>query len=125
MIKHFKKYGKEDGCDSSCDCYFISFDWRDFFTWRLRLENDLIAQQDVMTVLSLYDSRDGDILSAAYARLEQSPLSSIEATVVRLHNPSAEGLPQMAVTARLGEGEDSAEMQILFRLVENQWLRAS
>ena len=77
-----------------------------------------------MMVLSLYDSRDGDILSAAYARLEQPPLSSIQATVVRPHNLSADGLPQIAVTARINDGENSAEMQILFRLVDNQWLRA-
>ena len=78
-----------------------------------------------MSVLSLYDTRDGNVLTAAYQRMEQPPLDAIEAAVVRPHTLSAVGEAQMTITARITDGTNSAEMQILFRLVDNVWLRAS
>lgn len=102
-----------------------NLDWRDFFTWRLTLENELILRQDTAALLALYDSSDDGLVNAALSRLSQPAIERVEVSVSRPHNPSPEGLPQQVVTARIGEGATTAELQILFRLVENQWLRAS
>ena len=102
-----------------------NLDWRDFFTWRLTLENELILSQDTAALLALYDTRDDGVLNAAYSRLGQPLIEPIEVAASRPHNLSPDGLPQQAVTARIGEGEGAVEVQILFRLLDNQWVRAS
>lgn len=100
-------------------------DWRDFFTWRLQLENDLILRQNINTLLTLYDIRDEALLTTVYLRMTQPLLESPEASVVRPHGLSPDGLPQQVVTVRLGAGDTTTEMQVLFRLVNNNWIRAS
>ena len=102
-----------------------NLDWRDFFTWRLTVEGELVVQQNIEALMALYDTRDEAILAAAYSRFEQPPVESIEVTVTRLHDAAPDGSPQQAVTVRVGEGANNVEFQILFRLVNNNWLRAS
>ena len=99
-------------------------DWRDFLTWRLEMERDLIMRQDSVNFYALYDTSDDGVLDAANARFGQEAFVPMLVTLVQAHTLSADGAPQTAATVRVGEGENVAEMQILFRLIDNVWLRA-
>lgn len=103
-------------------------DWRDFLTWRLQLEHVLIndpGRQRLSAVTSLYDTRETALQQAAEQRYQQG--ASTEALLVvsaGLTVPSAAGEPQLAATVR-NDGDGQYEFQLLWRLVENNWLRAS
>ncbi len=98
-------------------------DWRDFFTWRLNIETDLILRQDVDAVLALYDTSDPGVLQAAQARLSQPAPPRVMVLDTQPHTPGPDGSPQRSVTVTV---TGSAQQQIwLFRLKGNNWLRAS
>ena len=98
-------------------------DWRDFFTWRLALEADLIIRQDAENFLSLYDRRDEAVLNIASERFNQVTLADTRiVTLVQTAEPAIDGSSQRLVTAR---AENVAEEQIMYRLVDGNWVRAN
>jgi len=101
-------------------------DWRDFFNWRLSLERQLIAQQNSERFLALYDTRDEVVRGLASARFDAAPPDE-SMTVIHTEQmpPAEDGTPQRAAITRIGEGEAQREAQIVFRLVNGVWLRAS
>lgn len=102
-------------------------DWRDFFTWRLEVEDQAINQLGRLSdVLSLYDTRDTSLAAAAEQRLQQGFSTARQVAVnVGSTTPAQDGSPQVAVMVANPPGQEPAEFQILFRLVENNWKRAS
>ena len=101
-------------------------DWRDFFNWRLSLERQLIAQQNSDRFLALYDTRDEVVRGVASARFGAAPSDEALVVVHTEQMPSADdGTPQRAAITRIGEGETQREAEIVFRLVNGVWLRAS
>jgi hypothetical protein len=101
-------------------------DWRDFFNWRLSLERQLIVQQNSERFLALYDTRDEVVRGVASARFGAAPSDEPLSVIHTEQMPPAEdGTPQRAAITRIGEGETQREAQIVFRLVNGVWLRAS
>jgi hypothetical protein len=45
-----------------------NLDWRDFLTWRLALEDELIQRRDEGNYLALFDTRDEGVRAAVYER---------------------------------------------------------
>jgi hypothetical protein len=102
-----------------------NLDWRDFFTWRLVLESELAISRDEEAFLSLYDTRDDAVRGAAYSRFEQGTPRDVAVTMVREAGAAADGSPQQVATVQIGSGETASEFQVLFRLVDGRWVRAS
>ena len=102
-----------------------TLDWRDFFTWRLLREQELIAQGNTDAVAQLYDTSDDAAVQQAFRRAAQAPINEeIEVIVVQRTSPSADGRAQLLATAHIGTGASAVEQQILFRLQTNVWKRA-
>lgn len=101
-----------------------NLDWRDYLTWRLATENELIQRRDEANFLSLYDTRDERVREIAYQRLAATPLNLQKVVVSAPVEMSAEGVPQIRAVVQIGEDAASRE-EILFRLVDGGWKRAS
>jgi hypothetical protein len=96
-----------------------NLDWRDYLTWRLRQENERITARDESGFLALYDSNDDAVRSLAVQRFNSVPGERTVVSVLQQPGtpPSLRTLVQIAET---GETEE-----ILFRLVDGVWKRAS
>lgn len=103
-----------------------NLDWRDFFTWRLVLEDVLAQQGQQDTFLTLYDTRQEGILAIARARYQQGPVDDPVVTDVLPTEAGPNGETQLLATLQYS-GQDGTTRQdsALFRLVNNIWLRAS
>lgn len=98
-------------------------DWRDFFTWRLRQEYALWERGLLNDYLMLYDGDDADIQQGARERFEGGIESGEwEVVSVGTTSPTADGQTQVLATVMT---PDEATFQVVFRLVDNHWLRAS
>ncbi|PJF23360.1 MAG: hypothetical protein CUN56_01320 [Phototrophicales bacterium] len=96
-------------------------DWRDYFTFRLGLENRYIQEGNSTGVFALYVNTP-EMQQAALDRLNQRALAQTPTvTLVQGTYPSPDGAPQLVATVRLND----VEYQVLFRLVGDEWLRAS
>ncbi|MBC7870457.1 MAG: hypothetical protein H7Y09_06425 [Chitinophagaceae bacterium] len=104
----------------------LSLDWRDFFTWRLTVESDLINQGQRDAFLALYDTRDTNIQALADERYNQNTAPEPQVvTLVQPTAPAADGLPQQLATVQIGVEGSIREETILFRLVDKNWRRAN
>jgi hypothetical protein len=103
----------------------LSLDWRDFFTWRLALENDLIARQDPDSFLQLYDTRDESIRNAATTRFNDNVGGQSVVTQVLPAHLSILNEPQLIAKVHISQGDATFDMDVLFRLIDNIWRRAS
>jgi len=101
-----------------------NLDWRDFLTWRLAAEDDLILKRDEAHWLKLVDTRQENDRINAYARFNST--TPPEAKIVTALSPqtAADGSPQLKATLRIGENNIFREDYVLFTLVNNIWLRA-
>lgn len=100
-----------------------NLDWRDFLTWRLALEDELIQRGDEADFLALYDTRDEAARALAYARYNSGP-GGVSRVVVSVTPETAEdGSYQMRALAEVSDTGQQEE--ILFRLLNERWLRAS
>ncbi len=102
-----------------------SLDWRDFLTWRLALEDDLIARRDEASFLRLYDTRDETVRLTAVQRYDANlPPEQRIVIDVRLSS-AADSTAQLNATVQVGSGDSARQELVLFRLVDNNWLRAN
>jgi hypothetical protein len=97
-----------------------NLDWRDFFTWRLTLEDELIARQAEAHFLALYDPA---ARSLAYQRYS-SGVSGEQRTVISIM-PEAAPAGDVVVRAVVQVENSNGVRQeaALFRLVDDAWLR--
>jgi len=103
----------------------LVLDWRDFFTWRLTVESDLMSQGQYDAFLGLYDTRDTNVQVLADERYNQNAAPEPQVvTLVQPTAPAVDGLPQQLVTVQIGIQGSTREEIILFRLVNNNWQRA-
>ncbi|MCC6615208.1 MAG: hypothetical protein IT320_17160 [Anaerolineae bacterium] len=104
----------------------LEIDWRDFLTWRLTLEQELIAARDDTHFLALYDLNDIAVRDAAFSRFEEAArgtrllVSDVTRGVDEVGNPAL-----FARTIVLGTDGSTREEQVVFRLVDGTWKRAS
>lgn len=97
-------------------------DWRDFLAWRLATEETLIQQRAEPLWQRLVDLRTDVDRNAAYARYNAAltivprKVNSVTAST------ESDGTPTM--TAMVSATDGSSAEQIIFRLVNNVWVRA-
>ena len=108
------------------DLAAAELDWRDFFGWRLVVEQDLIQRGDEANWLALYDLRDDALRITAFSRYNANqPQPNPQVVLVQMQG-TPEGMAQALATVQYRAGEIVlSEEQVLFRLVNNVWLRAS
>ena len=96
-----------------------NLDWRDFLTWRLALESELIARREEAYFLTLYDTRDEATRDAAYARFNAGEAPAQRVVVSAQPETGPDGAFQLR--AQVESGEEA----VIFRLVNDTWLRAN
>ena len=98
-----------------------TLDWRDFLTWRLALEDELIARREEGHFLTLYDTRDGETRTQAYNRFNAGTQAGRRTVVSTVMEPGPDGAMQLRATV----DTDAGQVEALFRLVNGDWLRAN
>lgn len=103
-----------------------NLDWRDFFTWRLALENELISVQDYDNFSWLYKFEDAAVLELANSRFTSGLVGGVPVVIaVQSVEPSPEGNARLlAITQQSGEN-GPVEGQVIFELVSNVWKRVN
>jgi hypothetical protein len=96
-----------------------NLDWRDFLTWRLRQENERSAAGDQAGFLALYDAGDPNVLNTANARF--GTIQGERTVVSVLPQPGTP--PTMRTLTQIAETGETEE--VLFRLIDGVWKRAS
>ena len=102
-----------------------NLDWRDFLTWRLVVEDELIARRDESNFLALYDTNDEAVRNQAYERFNTTPTDERKVVVAVQLEADANGVPQLRAVAHAGEGASLRQEEVLFRLVDGVWKRAN
>lgn len=96
-------------------------DWRDYLTWRLALEGELISRGDESAFISLYDVTDPMIRQLASTRYLARDGSEGWVVTAATQEVDLSGIPILrAAVVRNGE-----EASVLFRLSDGVWKRAS
>jgi hypothetical protein len=101
-----------------------NLDWRDFLTWRLALEDELIRRGDEGNYLALYDTRDETARNLAYQRYNAGSTGESLVVVSVTPETASDGTVQLRALAEVGSPATRQE-EVLFRLVNEGWLRAN
>ncbi len=100
-------------------------DWRDFLTWRLKTEDDLINRQEESHWLALIDTRDETARQAAYARYSAGAVVTALKTVISVtHSSAPDGAPQLQAAVRTEAEGSVSDAVVTFNLVDGIWRRA-
>ncbi|MAS33181.1 MAG: hypothetical protein CL610_04185 [Anaerolineaceae bacterium] len=99
-------------------------DWRDFLTWRLALEDELIQRGDESNFLALYATNDEAVRTQAYARYNAGPTGESKVVVAVTPETAPDGTPQLRAQIEAGNPPEQRD-EVLFRLVNENWLRAN
>ncbi|MBZ0282114.1 MAG: hypothetical protein K8L97_15345 [Anaerolineae bacterium] len=101
----------------------INLDWRDFLTWRMVTEDDLIRRNDEANFTAFYDTRDENARNLAYQRFREGapPLSKVVITAAP--EMGADGIPLIRAVMQVGETESANLQEVLFRLADGVWKR--
>jgi hypothetical protein len=113
------------GILSVTDLSQTNLDWRDFLTWRLVTEEQLIANGNEAAWASLYDFSDEALRAEAYARFNANEPPENYVVISTASQTGPNGAPELLATVYIGEDNVFREEKIMFRLVNNVWLRAS
>ncbi|MDX2161289.1 MAG: hypothetical protein SF162_08200 [bacterium] len=95
-------------------------DWRDLLTWRLALENELIARGAQAEFLSLYDTADPAVSQLAVQRYFNGGSPSAVVTEA-IPGRDAQGNAILETAVSTNDGT----LTILFRMVDGVWKRAN
>lgn len=102
-----------------------NLDWRDFITWRLVTEDDLITRRSEGEWLNLYDTTDESVRVVAYNRFNGNVLGEQQVAIEQQIQTAVNGQPQLRMVVRVGTGNTFRDEIVLFNLVNNIWKRAS
>ncbi len=109
---------------NAADLAQANLDWRDFLTWRLKTEDDLIARRDEANWLRLVATQTDAARSMAYARFDVALTAEEKVVGALVAGASADGLPQLEARVRVGANGIYREEIMFFVLINNVWLRA-
>jgi len=102
-----------------------NLDWRDFITWRLVTESELIVRRSEGEWLNLYNMTDETVRVAAYNRFNSTVPNEQQVAIDQQMQSDINGQPQLRVVVRVGAGNMFRDEVVLFNLVNNIWKRAS
>ncbi|MCB9453781.1 MAG: hypothetical protein H6672_20310 [Anaerolineaceae bacterium] len=103
----------------------LNLDWRDYLTWRVLLEDQLIRQRDQDNFVRLYDTRDEQVVNLMATRFNTLPTEQNKTVVSVVAETGADGSPQLRAVMQVGDGPETILAEVLFRLVDGVWLRAN
>lgn len=103
----------------------LNLDWRDYLTWRVVLEDQLIRQRDQDNFVRLYDTRDQQVVNLMTERFNNLPPELNKVVVSAVRETGTDGSPQIRTVMQVGSGADIIQAEVLFRLVDGVWLRAN
>ncbi len=101
-----------------------NLDWRDFLTWRLALEAELIARREEANFLTLYDGRDAAARDLAYQRYNAGAPAEQRVVVSAQAGVGEDGSTVLNAVVEVG-GDPARQETVLFRLVDGVWRRAN
>lgn len=100
-------------------------DWRDWLTWRLVLEDQLIANRDEANWLQLVDTRTEALRQSAYQRFNANAPAENKVVVDVTRQTAEDGVtPQLRAQVQVGSEGVFRYEYVLFNLVDNVWRRA-
>ncbi len=100
-----------------------ALDWRDYLTWRLTVEDDLLKKHDETNYLALYDTRDVAVRDLAYERFNaQAPASKKSVTSVQTEVGTDASVLLRAIVA-VGDDPNVQQSDAVFRLADGVWKR--
>jgi hypothetical protein len=100
-------------------------DWRDYLTWRLALEDELLSKRDEGNFLALYDTRDIAVRDLAYTRfnaVEAAIKKTVTSVRMEVGNDASVSLRTMV---EIGEGTTLQQSEVVFRLADGVWKRVN
>lgn len=100
-----------------------NLDWRDYLTWRVVTEDNLIRQRDDTNFLDLYDTRDDAARNLASQRFSDIPAQVSKVIVSEQLETGANGQPVLRAVMQVGEKENATQQEVLFDLVDGVWKR--
>jgi hypothetical protein len=98
-------------------------DWRDFLTWRLSTEGELIKRRDENNYMNLYDTHDETVRNLAAQRFNTAPPES--PVVVSAQLETSSGTPVLRALAQVGPKDKRTQQEVQFRLVDGLWRRVN
>lgn len=106
-----------------------NLDWRDFLTWRLTVEDELITARDEANFLNLYDTSDNAVRDLAYTRYNSADPGEPRTVTSVMPQLSSTGVPELRALVEIGAVADAVnplpQEEIIFRLVNGDWKRAT
>ncbi len=102
-----------------------NLDWRDFFTWRLTVEDQLITSRDQEHFMALYNTRDETVIAVAIERFNAMQNSEQKVVVAVMLEATEDDTHQLRTVVHVGEGSAVRQEEVLFRLVDGLWRRAN
>jgi len=102
-----------------------ALDWRDYLTWRLTVEDDLLQKHDETNYLALYDTRDSAVRDLAYQRFNaQTPASTKSVTSVQTE-VGTDASVILRATVAVGDAPNVQQSDAVFRLADGVWKRVN
>ena len=101
-----------------------NLDWRDFLTWRLTVENELIARQDEANFLALYNTSDDYARGQAYSRYAAGASGDPQTVISAISERDTNNRPQLRAVVQVGDPVKRQD-EVIFRLIDGVWKRAS
>jgi hypothetical protein len=103
----------------------MNLDWRDFLGWRLALEDQLISRRDDANFQALYDNGDAAVRNVATSRFNSALPAEPQSVVSVASETDASGRPQLHALVEVGSAGATRQEDVIFRLVDGVWRRAS
>lgn len=104
----------------------LDIDWRDYLTWRLTLEQTLIAERDDVNILSLYDTDNPVARDLAIDRFAAGAAGERWVVTAVIRDLDAAAVPILNASASVTAADGTQrEATVVFRLVDGIWKRAS
>ena len=100
-------------------------DWRDFFTWRLTVEDELLKRADEAAFLNLYDTRDESARLLAYERFAAGATGERRVVVSVIPEDDPAGGTRLRAVAQVGEGAAARQEAAVFRVSDGVWRRVN
>ncbi|MAU09239.1 MAG: hypothetical protein CL607_05410 [Anaerolineaceae bacterium] len=107
------------------DLSTANLDWRDLLSWRLVTEDELISRGEEAAWTALYDFTNPDVMAQAYERYNANQAPQNYKVTDLQPQATESGVPEVMAIVYVGENNVFQEQRILFRMVNNVWLRAS
>ncbi len=100
-------------------------DWRDYLTWHLTVEDDLIQKRDETNFLALYDTRDDVARELAYSRFNAALPSNKQVVTSVQTEVGTDASVQLRAVVDVGEGTQVQQSNAVFRLADGVWKRVN